>query len=389
MMKYRVVIKLKYIVYLIPIMVLMAGCTASNNFVKPAGYEIDKYTLPYFTWMDPYYADHGEKRFFDIDSLMSDFSLTRLEAVEVQNRYRDEMYDLYEANDCNELKQELPPDSLPYEIDCVSMALRDNVFLDSINYISKNGGESGWTKGKLNNSKFVVVFDLDETLFRDNVNAKCLDIMECISFAPGWDKAIEGVKNSNGAVVLFTAKPDYKLSVILKNWKISFNGEKVLVSSVVDGVFSNNHLIKIKKSEGSNVVLDESKDLRIIDPSLNKVVIVDDNPKRIIHVRNLRYVRKWLPVKGNDTFGYKDRLHRTYYESRLSTVVAEILDSVKWAESNSKNVVDGFLPYSYMGRQITQEVIGASYVNNCKKCGDWENAVNYIRNHPEIIDAKY
>ena len=57
-------------------------------------------TYPYFLWTDAWYTDPGDKRYFDIDGLMAEFELSRFQAAELQNQYRDNLFEFCRERDC-------------------------------------------------------------------------------------------------------------------------------------------------------------------------------------------------------------------------------------------------------------------------------------------------
>ena len=151
----------------------------------------------------------------------------------------------------------------------------------------------------------------------------------------------------------------------------------------VDGIFTNNHLIKSAKHAKSPLVLRESKDLRIIDPNLDKVVLIDDNPERVFQFHNLRYIRKWKPVKSDDSRHYPAGQHPSFYGQRLLRAVDEIIESNNYAETHNTAFSAAFLPYSHIARQVTQELA------NMPSIGSWKKAVAYVRSNPGVIDNSY
>ena len=354
------------------LMLLLATACSENPAV------VDDYTLPYFPWMDPYVLDPGERRFFDIEALMDAESLSRLEAVEVQNQYRDRLFELFVERTC-ELGPFKSITVMPSADACFTDSDRATAFSRALTAVRGGRFESGWSLDTLDRASFVVAFDLDETLFSEERSTGELVM------SPGWDDALSEIRQMGGLLVLFTARPDDAIARILADWYISTEGRSQLVSQFVDGVFTNHHLV-LQASDAAREhvpVVVPSKDLRIIDPSLTKVIIVDDNPSRIWHRRNLRYVRKWKPFGDDNSAGHTQKQHSRFYEQRLRLVVDEIRDSKAWAEANNRPLVDGFLPYSHLARQVTQDLAVLLFGGNLKRAAD------YVRLHPEVVDRSY
>src|SRR5690606_14985623 len=143
--------------------------------------------------------------------------------------------------------------------------------------------------------------DLDDTLhdqyYAPEVGATCHDLAvprkegtRYVKLTPGWAEAIRRIDELGGAVVLFSANVDDTTWTNLSHW--SLDDVPLAEHPLVSGVLTNSHLILQKKSAGSPVV-EPSKDLRIIDPDLEKVILVDDNPGRVFQFRNFRLFPKF------------------------------------------------------------------------------------------------
>lgn len=336
---------------------------------------IDYYTLPYFTWMDPDYENPGEIRYFDLEKLMHKFSISRLAAVEIQNRYRDMMIAVYREHHCD--KKKIKATEQPYQLDCLPPGKRETVLREAIHQSNALGSESKWSDAKLQSSPFIVVFDLDETLFSDkNADRRLL-------FSPHWLDAFKKVKTHGGAIVLFTAKPDEDATRILDNWNITEGEKSVNIRDYVDAIFTNHYLVELVDYFEHRSIIKPAKDLRIIDPTLEKIIIIDDNPNRIWQTRNLRYIRKWNPIAGDESSNYAQLAHKKFHEERLLRAVDEIIDSHAWAAEHHTKLVEAFLPYSHIGKPVTIEIATSLFG------GNWNKAIEYVRTHPAVVDREY
>ncbi|MDQ7015607.1 MAG: NIF family HAD-type phosphatase [Gammaproteobacteria bacterium] len=343
-----------------------------TGFKTPTKNQVSHYTLPYYNWMDAYATDNGEKRFFNIQKLMDELNLSRLQAVELQNQYRDLIYTLFIKKKCS-VQTPIEDNDATYNNACIHNSQREDAFQTALISVKNNNFESKW-KTTPESDGLIVVFDLDETLFYDKKGEKPI-------FSPGWKEAFKSIKKIGGKIVLFTAKPDNLLLPILEEWTITnHHNQKILVSNYVDAIFSNNHLIKqvANRSKNNKTVVIASKDLRILDESLNNVVIIDDNPQRIFQMENLRYIRKWKPTKGNDTLNQN---HVPFYCHRLPHAIEEIIESFKWATEHKISFQQAFLPYSYAGRQLAEELAALQFNGNLKA------SIRHIREHPDIIST--
>ena len=237
-------------------------------------------------WTDRY-ADgkKGDVRFFNVSRLMSEYTLNRVQAVELQNHYRD----LTRKDD-----------------DFIG----EKGFNAALKSVRAHQYESRLDVEGLKKAKFVVVFDLDETLFDQYYSGgeschthafkKADGKMKYVHMVPGWERVIKSIHELGGRVVIFSANLDDRTLEILKN--ITIDDVPMLDSPFIGGALTNSYLIQQEKTEppGSpekprkgRPVIEPSKDLRFFDESLSKVIIVDDNPLRLFQFRNVRVFKKF------------------------------------------------------------------------------------------------
>lgn len=361
----------------------LIGCAASAPVQKPesppssAGIassdELDALTLPPLPlWVDKY-ADPGQPapRFFNMSRLMERFQLVRAQAVEVQNHYRD-------------LTRMTPG------IDPVK------AFNTALERVRRGELESRLNPEQLSKAPFIVVFDLDETLWDQyypaQAAATCHNLIiqggvppsgRYVKLTPGWQQAFERIQALGGTVILFSANLDDNVYENLAQWKL--NGTPLTESPAISGILSNSHLIMQDKSEGvsdprkGHPVREPSKDLRIFDESLRRVIIVDDNPTRLFQLRNTRLFKKFEA----DTYcTTPDPVLRRAFDDALPEVVREIEDSVQYMKQNGGDFAEAFLPYSLLG-QIT--------VRSLTESGglDRAQAIEYVRRNPKSVDPRF
>jgi hypothetical protein len=324
-----------------------------NDFILPA--------LP--DWTDKYAGSNkGDMSYFKISALVETLKLTRLQAVELQNHFRD-----------------LTAEGMKSQ----------KAFEEALNRVRTFQFESGLDPAKLDAAPFIVVFDMDETLLQQYSSkkecpkkyyqVKFAEGVRCVSMAPAWEKMMKTVKELDGLVVIFSANVD---DVV---WKI-FNTVTIddkKVSEYVDGIMTNSYLILQGKDEwvsgkkrGDPVVV-PSKDLRFLDETLEKVIIIDDNPGRIIQDYNLR-----LPGKYRSRRYYTDKLARMAYDKQLPEVAAEIVESVEYAKKKGIPFVQAYLPYSQLGQVSLNWLVDTGTFTRTA-------AIEYIRRYPDIVDKKF
>lgn len=312
-----------------------------------------------------WYAERLKQNFVNVDQLMSQ-GFSRLEALEIQN---------------NAIKMS-KKENIPF---AKALELEINTFQRG------QAGESGFKPiTELAKGDFVVVFDLDETLlvqwyrsyskgdkYRDLCSGLTdkdftgtLESTDCVKFTPGLNKTFARIKALEGfrGLVLFTAKGHEPAHAILDEWKI--DGKPI--RSFVDGVFTRNYLTRGGK------VFKPSKDLRIVDPSLEHVIMVDDNPSRLFQPKNVRVFPKF---NGDNYLEAKyekmDRSSLRYYERLLKVIYKEIKNSYEYAKAQGVSFVEAFHPFSEHGSYCTrmiQDTLGYSKFK----------AADYHRSNPQL-----
>lgn len=228
-----------------------------------------------------------------IDKTMELLKISRFLAHEIQNQMRDSLEHLSGSFSTITQKSYLA-DALVDAIDSV---------------INRNQRESFFADLQFKKGDFLIVLDMDETLLtqwykygigvgdkriaditltmRDVVpeyidyesrNSKevpeLLFSPNSIKLRPGIKEFFKNISKLSGfkGFVLFTAKEDRAAWNLFNLWKAK---DPDIFKKVI-GFFTRNHL----KFDGN--LKKASKDLRIFDPSLNHVFIIDDNESRVI-----------------------------------------------------------------------------------------------------------
>lgn len=314
-------------------------------------------------WMDKY-ADQneGDMRFFDIDALMQAHGLTRAQAVELQNHYRD-------------LSRSEPGDARAW-------------FDRALARVQRGEFEDQRDREALEDAPFIVVFDLDETMYDQyydaEVAARCHDVSfqepggdaKHFKIAPGWREAIAKIRELGGVVVLFSANRDETNWANLTHWTL--DGQPLSAHPDIAAVLTNSHLVLQSKRRGDPVV-EPSKDLRIFDEGLQRVIIVDDNPVRLFQLRNARVTHKfdaeqWCSAEA-------DGVARRAFEQTLPTVVTEIEESVGYARRHEVSFATAYLPYSVLGRVAVDWAVSTGMHR--------ADAVRWVREHPGDVPEAF
>ena len=152
---------------------------------------------------------------------------------------------------------------------------------------------------------------------------------------------------------------------------------------------TNSHLIQQEKTEppGSvekprkgRPVLEPSKDLRHFDPSLERVIIVDDNPLRLFQYRNTRIFKKFHADEYCTT---KDADLHTGWNKAMEAVLDEVKSSVNYMKLKpGTTFVQAYLPFTQLGR-ITMDFLMDAH--------DWDRAraIDHIRSAPGSVDTRF
>jgi hypothetical protein len=346
-----------------------ATSTSTTGLTSRA--ELDALTIPALPdWVDKYAGpNEEERRFFNISRLMERFQLARVQAVELQNHYRD-------------LIRSRPA---PGPVDAFNTALER---------VRRGELESRLQPEKLAKARFIVVFDLDETLLSQYYPAKvgegCHDLavprkdgVRYVKLVPGWQQAFARIQELGGAVVLFSANVDTLTLENAAHWKL--DGVALTEHPAISGLLTNSHLVLQEKSEGvtdprkGNPVREPSKDLRVFDESLRRVIIVDDNPTRLFQMRNARIFKKFEAEPFCTT---PDPALRRAFEQAMPTVVQEIEDSVRDMDARGVSFAEAYLPYTSLGQVTVQFLVDSGGFDRAR-------AIEYVRRNPQAVDPRY
>lgn len=373
----------------------LVGCATGAEAQKPASVPDshaeplgDLVFQPLPLWADKYSSpDSPPPTFFAIRRLMERYSLSRAQAVELQNHYRD----LLRTQPGTEPKQ---------------------AFEQALERVRRNEYERRFDTEQLRQAKFIVVFDLDETLWSQYGADpdKDKDLFACADFAiegplagstprvkliPGWQQAFERIRALGGAVVLFSANVDEPTLARLAQWK--FRGVPLTESPEIAGILTNSHLILQDKAEGpktGNPVREPSKDLRIFnaaegwdqdanEKASGKVIIVDDNPVRLFNdqLTRARVIKKF-EAKTYCAPAVAPGVRKAFDDS-LAEVVREIEESVQYMSAHPDvSFARAYLPYSWLGQPTVRFLMESGGQERAQ-------ALDFVRSNPQAVDSKF
>ncbi|REG27975.1 NLI interacting factor-like phosphatase [Archangium gephyra] len=347
------------------------AATATSMTGTTSRAELEAVTIPALPdWVDKYAGpNEEERRFFNISGLMERFQLARVQAVELQNHYRD-------------LIRSQPPPT------------PEEAFTTALARVRRGELESRLQPEALGKARFIVVFDLDETLISQyypaQVGEACHELaiprkdgVRYVKLVPGWQQAFERIQALGGAIVLFSANVDAPTLELLAHWKLG--GVPLTEHPAIAGILTNSYLVLQEKSEGvsdpkkGNPVREPSKDLRVFDETLSRVIIVDDNPTRLFQMRNARIFKKFEAEPFCTT---SDPALRRAFEQALPTVVQELEDSVRDMDARGVPFAEAYLPYTSLGQVTVQFLVDSGGFDRAR-------AIEYVRRHPKVVDPRY
>lgn len=314
---------------------------------------------------------------------------TRLEAVEVQNQMKDLLESMPEYMAIE--KADLGDELFSHGDTMVLKALEE-----AIHRVKQEGRiESGFKPEPLKAHEFYVAFDMDETLLtqwyeagtkgekyrdlsglpKDSILRPDLIGPDYISMTPGWEKAFVDLAAIPGCkgVIVFSAKEDAAAHAIIDRLRVQ--GKPL--RSFLKGVFTRNHLVRESKAEKL------SKDLRIIDESLEHVVLIDDNSSRIFYSQqdNLREFPKYNPDAYYAARDQKNQNQLAMIERLMPTVVSEIKESSEYSRQHGLSFIKAFYPYSMGGSAELIMLLRQGY--------NMPQAIDFLRHEREIFEPKF
>ncbi len=333
-------------------------------------------------WTDRYRPAGGPPPALRISAVMTKHGISRLQAVELQNHLRDQLR-----------SPEPPTQAVAYQ--------------EALRRVLTGRYESGLDPVRLEKASFIVVFDLDETLYdQGGLGALSPEAFKTcggvevptdaaprrVVPVPAWDETIRRIRALGGEVVIFSANLD---EVSLANvGALKLDGAPLLGHPQIAGVLTNSHLILQDRTEppGSpespvkgQPVAEPSKDLRILDESLNKVIIVDDNPTRLFQPHRTCLFPKfeaeiYCTLKPEDPF-------RKAWDHSMSAVKEEISESVDYMayvqrfKDKPIGFAQAYLPYSQAAKPVLDALLAAGYTR--------KEANEIIRTEPERVPSRW
>lgn len=319
-----------------------------------------------------------DRKPFNIRELAKKTKLSLREALEVQNHY----YDMVDDRD-NDAEPEAK-------------------FQEALKRVQsgKNAYENVWNAEAIKKAKFIIVFDWDDTLINQyytirEKGPKYYDLelrdddtirwgregtkwyKKQIKFVPYWKETITAIKKLGGSVIFFTAKKDKMAQRIFKDWKFDKN---TLLSKVVDGFMTKNHLILVKGVKYNRGKAYPMKDMQLIDKSLKKIILVDDSPSKTYQPLNVRFFQKYNPDihLADET----PKEIKSMYDNLLKEVLAEIEESLEYMKTNQGTTfVEAYKPYSLMGRVTLNSLIESGLVK--------KKALELIRANEDLVENRF
>lgn len=326
------------------------------------------------------YTDERKPR-LRMNTLMKELKINRLQAAEVQNHFLDGFDDK------------------------LSDAQVKQLFDQSVVKAKAGEYESQIDLAKIYAAPFVVVFDLDATLYDQTLAAgsSCADFeyagpsgaKKAIKLTPGWENIFDRVLKLGGKIVLFSANKDDETLNNLSHWmwrgRPLINSASGKIHSDLSGVLTNHHLIRQAADEGDGegdrqkgtVVSEASKDLRILDETLRKVIIVDDNPLRLFQLQNARVVEKFEGRRYCELKNKSDSLSKLI-SAKMENLLPQVATEIeKASRRKTYDFAQSFLPYSYFGALTLRSL------SETKGAPDANQLEELLVQNPSIVRTRY
>lgn len=339
--------------------------------------------------MPSWYTERFTRGHLDISKMLKN-GYTRSEAVEIQNQMKDilEKNPEYMMLENEGKSQELFKYKSQIAIDALKTAIKS---VKENKYF-----ESGFKPQPLKEHEFYVAFDLDETLLvqwyeyskkgqgyydiktdtEDNIVRPTLLSPKYVSLTPGFEKTLKEISKipGNKGIIFFSAKLDSATIDIFEKMKI--DGKPI--KDFVKGLYTRNYLVR--DSEPTKL----SKDLRIIDESLKHVILIDDNPTRILEKqkKNLREIPKYNPdeyLKAKKET--KDKKISDYFEKLLPTITEEIKEAAQYASTNKVSFAEAYYPYSMDASSELLMLMKQGY--------SYKQSLEILRKDKEMFEPKF
>lgn len=338
--------------------------------------------------MPSWYSERFTRGHLDVNKMIKN-GYTRLEAIEIQNQMKDLL-------DNDSLYQDLENNNDTY----LMFKNKDKYILQALKTAIKSVKEnkyieSGFKPEPLKEGEFYVVFDLDETLLvqwyeegekgekfydiktnvQDNILRPILRSPTYVSLVPGFEKALKDISKipGNKGIIFFSAKLDTATHPIIDKMRV--DGKPI--KSFLKGLFTRNHLVR--EQEPPKL----SKDLRIIDESLKHVIIIDDNPTRIIdkQKKNLKEITKYNPDEYLKSKSTGNKNVSDYFEKVLPTVVNEIRESAEYSQKNKISFTEAYYPYTMEASAELLMLISQGFSH--------KDAIERIRKDSKLFEPKF
>ena len=338
--------------------------------------------------MPGWYKERYTRGHLDIGKMMKD-GFSRIEAIEIQNQMKDLL-------DNEPAYAELEKEGKTIEL----LKKKDEQILKNLriaidNVKNKKVFESGFKPEKLKENEFYIVFDLDETLLVqwyeagllgkdfydikvptiDNILRPVITSPNYVSLTPGFEWALKEISAIPGCkgVIFFSAKLDTATHSIVD--RMTINGKPI--KSFIKGLFTRNYLIR--EEEPTKL----AKDLRIFDESLKSVIIIDDNPTRILEKqkKNLREIPKYNPdeyLKAKNIT--KDKKITAFFENLLPVVVSEIKEAAEYSKAHKTPFAEAYYPYT---ADAQSEVLMLQ-----KQGHSLKESIEMVRKNPKFFEPK-
>lgn len=321
----------------------------------------------------------------NIEAIMTDFSLNRLQAVEVQALLRR-----FAKNP------------------------NDDQFRRAIDLVRQGNYLSGLDTSRLAGASFLVAMDADGTLIDQDTKLGFIDNYHTTSFLVDETEVhhvainqeaisfIRKAKELGALVVLFSRNNDSLINGILE--KVEVDGKPL--RNLFDGVFTSSHMVvtNTKNSDSENISSNQflHKDLSMF--GVERVMIVDDDESYVLQKDKVRRVPFFNLEKGINRLPsiYADpknqilkhyRLtaqeneRKVFYFQRLTNDYALLIQQVEFLAQHLDRFNDYLATMSPLGEEAIRLLSNTDteYSLENHTAMNPDDAKDYLYNHPEKV----
>lgn len=331
----------------------------------------------------------------NIKKMMTDFSLSRLQAIEVQALLRR-----------------------------FAKSPNDEQFKGAIDLVKQGYSLSGLDIDKVRSSRFVIALDADGTLFDQESKLGYIDNYHVSSFLVDGNeinhvainheaiKFVRRARELGASVILFSRNSDTLIHSILEKAEIA-DGQPL--GGLFDGVFTSSHMVVPETGDKGFVDISSSRILRkdLSMFGVERIMIIDDDPSYVLQRDKVRVVPVFNMEKAIDRYyvsKYDDKYEKDYefdspkkikhyrltkyeeekkvaYFRKLADSYSALIQQLEFLNSHLDHFNEYLAAMSPLGEEAIRLLTNTDfdYVLEGREVMTREKATAHIVSHPEEV----